>query len=95
MSSNYSKQSRTRRMRSIRWPLVGAIVVALLIPAILTNGFVAVRGVDATTQQAANQLESVVTLKAAQLNLWLEDVQHDRQQQSSSMIQYSFLYILT
>ena len=77
MSNTMRSENKAHQMRSIRWPLIVAIIAALMIPALLSSAFVAVMGFDATKTQVANQLESVVTLKSAQIDLWLEDVQHD------------------
>ena len=63
----------TRSVRSLRYPLISTIVLAVLVPTIIGTLFTAIRGNEAAQAQVLNQLESVVTLKTALIDRWLDD----------------------
>jgi signal transduction histidine kinase len=67
----------SKRFQSIRAILLLALVLAVLLPTIITNIFAGIRGIQNGLDQAANQLESVATLKEAQITLWIEDLQFE------------------
>lgn len=70
-----SPVTEARSVRSVRYPLIGAIIVAVLVPTIIGTLFTAIRGNQAAETQVLNQLESVVTLKTALIDRWLDDTE--------------------
>lgn len=62
---------------SIRLPLIGAFVLAVLIPAVIGNTLTAYLGLRSAEGRAAEQLVAISTFKANQIDLWLDDMQHD------------------
>lgn len=63
----------TRSVRSLRYPLIATIVLAVLVPTIIGTLFISIRGNAAAETQVLNQLESVVTLKTALIDRWLDE----------------------
>jgi methyl-accepting chemotaxis protein len=64
-----------KSLRSVRYPLIGTIILAVLVPTIIGTMFTASRGYEAAQTQVLNQLESVVTLKTALIDRWLDDTE--------------------
>lgn len=72
-----SMQPRRTQSLSIRTSLVLALVLSVLLPAIIINILTRNRGIQDGIQQTTHQLESVVILKSAQINIWIEDLQRE------------------
>jgi methyl-accepting chemotaxis protein len=68
-----SHVSGARPVRSVRYPLIITLILAVLVPTIIGTIFTAMRGYEAAETQARNQLESIVTLKTALIDRWLDD----------------------
>jgi len=62
---------------SIRLPLIGAFVLVVLIPAVIGNTLTVYLGLRSVEDRAAEQLVSISTFKANQIERWLDDMQHD------------------
>lgn len=66
-----------RRSGTIRTQLFIAFMAMVLLPAIVISGVTGVLGARSGRQQAFNQLESVATLKEAEISAWVHDLQTD------------------
>ena len=62
---------------SIRRRLTGSFMLLVLAPAVVLCAIWAVAGMSTARQQLIEQLESVATLKEAELNAWVQDLQRD------------------
>ncbi|MBN1317426.1 MAG: GAF domain-containing protein [Anaerolineales bacterium] len=64
-------------MLKIRSRLIASFTFLVLLPAVVLSAVWGVVGVSTQRQQAFDQLESVATLKEAELNTWTENLQSD------------------
>lgn len=72
-----SRAVYARYRLSIRWRLIVALVSMALLPAIALATVSTVVGYRSGRQQVIDQLESVATIKEAELNTWVRNVQTD------------------
>jgi methyl-accepting chemotaxis protein len=72
-----SINTTARYSRSIRLPLIMVVSLAVLIPAAASTIFTAVVGSRTAEERAIGQLSAVSSFKTQQINLWLDDMQHN------------------
>lgn len=71
----HPRRSTGLRIGTIRERLLVAFVLLVFLPAIIISSALVVLGFQSGQQQVINQLESVATLKEAQIDAWLESLQ--------------------
>jgi len=70
-------QSRPLRLRSIRSRMMVAFMLLVLLPAVTVSISSAVMGYRSGKQQVFDQLDSVLTLKEAEIRTWVEGLRSD------------------
>ncbi len=76
-TSFLSRLKRRFRLRSIRSRLLVAFILLVLLPAVAVSISSAVMGYRSGKKQIYNQLDSVLTLKEAELRTWVENLRSD------------------
>lgn len=72
-----STRAQASYRRSIRYPLIAAFVLAVLIPGVIGTAYTTILMLRSGEQRAAEQLNAVSAFKASQINLWLDDSLRD------------------
>jgi len=85
-------QATTQQTHSIRTPLIAAFVLSVLLPAIVIDAFTAITTFQSAIERTRNQLQSVATLKVAQIETqlieWLDELDVVARGISPSMVDW-------
>lgn len=76
-TSDTWRMTNSRRFYSIRTLLVAAFILAVLLPALVINFFVFIRGQQDDLTRSVDQLETTILLKESEINSWLDDLQRE------------------
>ena len=79
--SKTSDNTRRNRFLGIRYQLLIALVLAVIIPVIMTTITSTQRATSSNKEQKALQLETIVSLRTVQIDLWLDNILFELGQQ--------------